>query len=61
MNELSEKDYLEGNYEPQPCPMGCGRTTEDPYGGPCNKCWDEAPKDDNYPRINKNNGPFAPF
>lgn len=22
------------------CPMGCGRTTEDPYGGPCTACWD---------------------
>jgi hypothetical protein len=21
------------------CPMGCGRTTEDPYGGPCSQCW----------------------
>jgi hypothetical protein len=26
---------------PQPCPMGCGRTTEDPYGGPCEHCWDD--------------------
>lgn len=25
------------------CPMGCGRTTEDPYGGPCSACWDAAP------------------
>jgi hypothetical protein len=25
------------------CPMGCGRTTEDPYGGPCRACWDAAP------------------
>ncbi|MGI5286626.1 hypothetical protein ACQEVF_25260 [Nonomuraea polychroma] len=25
------------------CPMGCGRTTEDPYGGPCKACWDAAP------------------
>lgn len=23
-----------------PCPHGCGRTTEDPYGGPCKACWD---------------------
>lgn len=23
-----------------PCPMGCGRTTEDPYGGPCEACWE---------------------
>jgi hypothetical protein len=22
------------------CPMGCGRTTEDVYGGPCKACWD---------------------
>ncbi|GAA4934009.1 hypothetical protein HD597_010077 [Nonomuraea thailandensis] len=26
-----------------PCPQGCGRTTEDPYGGPCNACWAEVP------------------
>ena len=26
------------------CPMGCGRTTEDPYGGPCSKCWEKAPR-----------------
>lgn len=25
--------------EPEPCPNGCGRTTEDPYGGPCQACW----------------------
>ena len=24
---------------PDFCPEGCGRTTEDPYGGPCNACW----------------------
>lgn len=29
--------------EPELCPMGCGRTTEDPYGGPCSKCWDKTP------------------
>lgn len=22
-----------------PCPMGCGGKTEDPYGGPCKACW----------------------
>lgn len=22
-----------------PCPQGCGRLTEDPYGGPCRCCW----------------------
>lgn len=53
MAELTEENYLED--EPQPCPMGCGRTTEDPYGGPCEKCWENAP-----PR-NNNKGPFAPF
>ncbi|MGW3346778.1 hypothetical protein ACWDA3_25995 [Nonomuraea rubra] len=21
------------------CPQGCGRTTEDAAGGPCNACW----------------------
>lgn len=25
--------------DPEPCPMGCGRTTEDVYGGPCKACW----------------------
>jgi hypothetical protein len=24
-----------------PCPMGCGRLTDDVAGGPCSKCWDE--------------------
>lgn len=31
---------------PDPCPMGCGELTEDPYGGPCRACWaavDQAP------------------
>lgn len=26
-----------------PCPQGCGRTSEDPYGGPCRACWDAVP------------------
>jgi hypothetical protein len=25
------------------CPQGCGRTTEDPAGGPCKACWDAVP------------------
>lgn len=29
---------------PEPCPMGCGRTTDDVAGGPCSTCWDEAPR-----------------
>jgi hypothetical protein len=33
---MSEEDLLE---EHDMCPMGCGRTTEDPYGGPCSVCW----------------------
>lgn len=28
----------------QPCPMGCGGLTEDVAGGPCESCWDAAPK-----------------
>ncbi len=24
------------------CPMGCGATTEDVYGGPCTACWKQA-------------------
>lgn len=32
--------------EPEPCPMGCGRTTEDVAGGPCYACWDLAPTAD---------------
>jgi S4 domain len=23
------------------CPMGCGRMTDDVYGGPCSTCWDQ--------------------
>lgn len=30
---------------PELCPMGCGRTTEDPYGGPCQRCWDAVEND----------------
>ena len=35
---LTEVIYSE---EPEfdPCPMGCGRITDDPYGGPCSECW----------------------
>jgi hypothetical protein len=22
-----------------PCPGGCGELTDDPYGGPCTRCW----------------------
>lgn len=29
---------------PEICPMGCGRTTEDVYGGPCKECWATAPR-----------------
>jgi hypothetical protein len=28
----------------EPCPMGCGRMTEDVLGGPCEACWDKAPR-----------------
>lgn len=46
----TEREWLEGlRYEdrhpeepddtPELCPMGCGRTTEDVYGGPCKACW----------------------
>jgi len=40
-----------------PCPEGCGGATEDPYGGPCRRCWgkvdqpdhdDLAPFDDDF-------------
>jgi hypothetical protein len=30
--------------EPEPCPMGCGRTTDDVAGGPCTACWELAPR-----------------
>lgn len=30
--------------ESEPCPMGCGGLTDDPYGGPCERCWASAPK-----------------
>jgi hypothetical protein len=29
---------------PNFCPQGCGGITEDPYGGPCQACWDAVPK-----------------
>lgn len=25
----------------EPCPMGCGNLTDDPYGGPCEQCWSD--------------------
>lgn len=25
------------------CPMGCGRFTDDYYGGPCTEYWKDAP------------------
>jgi hypothetical protein len=47
---LDERDGLAADERPHPseyedrehdpCPMGCGRTTEDPYGGPCKACWE---------------------
>lgn len=27
--------------DPESCPLGCGFATEDPYGGPCGRCWDQ--------------------
>jgi hypothetical protein len=35
------EEYDDG---PEPCPMGCGRTTDDVTGGPCSTCWQEAPR-----------------
>lgn len=35
-----------------PCPMGCGRLTDDPYGGPCTACWsavNDCPTEDDDP------------
>lgn len=28
----------------EPCPMACGGMTEDAAGGPCQACWDKAPR-----------------
>jgi hypothetical protein len=40
---------------PNFCPQGCGGISEDPYGGPCQRCWDavgsrHADDDDDYYR-----------
>jgi hypothetical protein len=35
-----EQDLLDNL---DPCPMGCGFLTDDPYGGPCKRCWDTVP------------------
>lgn len=38
-------DAIGARYDPlldpdaQGCPHGCGRLTDDPYGGPCSRCW----------------------
>lgn len=37
----TEKLVEEMDTEIEMCPQGCGRTTEDPYGGPCKACWDK--------------------
>jgi hypothetical protein len=29
----------------EPCPMGCGQNTDDPYGGPCSACWNRLDAD----------------
>lgn len=29
---------------PNFCPNGCGGISEDPYGGPCQACWDAVGK-----------------
>ena len=31
---------------PDFCPNGCGGVTEDPYGGPCQACWDAVSNDE---------------
>jgi hypothetical protein len=39
-----ESRSLQFDLEPEPlepCPMRCGWPTEDPYGGPCKRCWDK--------------------
>jgi hypothetical protein len=40
-----DQDYPDGEPDPTPemCPMCCGRTTEDVYGGPCQTCWNDSP------------------
>jgi hypothetical protein len=42
---MNDEDELDQLPEYMPCPMGCGRTTDDPYGGPCTDCWDNVPKE----------------
>jgi hypothetical protein len=36
---MSEEVIKDDDFNP--CPMGCGEDTEDPYGGPCSNCWEE--------------------
>jgi hypothetical protein len=39
---MSIKEYeFPEDSDLQPCPMGCGRITEDVGGGPCEACWQE--------------------
>lgn len=40
-----------------PCPQGCGRLTDDPYGGPCTACWDAIA---NYDQIDDDWGTDTP-
>ena len=44
MEDTDTGEYFSN--EPQMCPQGCGRTTEDPYGGPCQHCWNALDDDD---------------
>lgn len=39
-------DFPEDYDGDEPCPMGCGRLTEDAAGGPCEACWAELYHDD---------------
>ena len=43
---VSDEEEQHGDSEP--CPMGCGRITDDVYGGPCSLCWSDlyASRDD---------------
>lgn len=40
--ELDEGD------DRDPCPMGCGRLTDDVAGGPCSVCWEACVEPDEH-------------
>ena len=44
---------------PNFCPQGCGGVTGDPYGGPCQACWDAVDEREGEAAGKRESGPAA--